>query len=151
MSYLIGISAAVGIALLGAAGRFDRDRSFYPTVLAVVASYYVLFAAMGGSVSAVWTEAGVMSVFLAIAVWGSRRNLWIVVVGLAAHGVFDSFHAAVAADASAPKWWPAFCLAFDVTAAAYFACLLTFGRVDARSSVPSSPTPTSGAQMTEPP
>lgn len=139
MSYLIGIAAAVGVALLGAAGRFDRDRSFYPTLLAVIASYYVLFAAMGGSVSAVWTEAGVMAVFVAIAVWGSRRNLWIVVVGLAAHGVFDSFHVAVAADASAPLWWPAFCAAFDVTAAAYFACLLRFGRVDARSAVAGSP------------
>jgi hypothetical protein len=99
----------------------------------VIASYYVLFAAMGGSVSALVAEAGTMAVFVAISIWGVRRNLWIVVVGLAAHGVFDSFHAALAVDASAPAWWPTFCLAFDITAAAYVACLLTFGRINSRS------------------
>jgi len=133
VSYLIGISTAVGVALLGAAGRFDRERGFYPTILMVVASYYLLFAAMGGGESTLWAEAGIMAVFVAIAISSMRRNLWIAVAGLAAHGVFDSFHAALPVDASAPAWWPTFCLAFDVTAAVYFACLLTFGRISPRA------------------
>lgn len=127
MSYLIGVAAAVGVALLGAAGGFHRDRGFSPLLLMVVASYYVLFAAIGASVSALATEIIVMAVFVAIAIWGARRNLWIAVAGLAAHGVFDSFHGALAADTGAPAWWPAFCLAFDVTAATYFAFLLASG------------------------
>jgi hypothetical protein len=35
---------------------FDRDRALYPTVLIVIASYYVLFAAMSGSVQTVLLE-----------------------------------------------------------------------------------------------
>ena len=33
--------------------EFDRDRALYPTVVIVIASYYVLFAAMSGSVHTV--------------------------------------------------------------------------------------------------
>ena len=34
----------------------DRDRSFYPTVLIVVGSYYSLFAVMGASAGTLWAE-----------------------------------------------------------------------------------------------
>jgi hypothetical protein len=135
MSYLIGISGALGVALIGTVGRFDRDRGFYPTLLMVIASYYLLFAAIGGSVSALWTEAGILAVFVVIAMWCIRSSLWIVVAGLTAHGVFDWFHAALPVDAGAPNWWPTFCLAFDITAAAYVACLITSGRIPSRSPV----------------
>jgi hypothetical protein len=128
VSYLIGVLLAIVVVLLGAAGGFDRDRSFYPTLLMAIASYYVLFAAIAGSTNAIATEAVVMAVFVALAISSVRRNLWFAVVGLAAHGVFDSFHAVLAPSTGAPTWWPAFCLAFDVTAAAYVAWLLAFGR-----------------------
>lgn len=124
MSYLIGIGVAVLVALLGRACGFDRERSFYPTVLIVVGSYYVLFAAIGGTASELWVEAAVMAAFVLIAVLGFRRNPWLVVAGLAAHGVFDHFHSSLVAITSAPAAWPAFCLAFDVSAAAYVAALL---------------------------
>ena len=47
--------------------RFDRDRAFYPTVTIIVASYYVLFAAIGGSLPVVLFEAAFMLVFVSAA------------------------------------------------------------------------------------
>ena len=49
MGYIVGIVLAFLVSFLARLARFDRDRAFYPTVLAVVASYYVLFAVIGGS------------------------------------------------------------------------------------------------------
>ena len=47
MEYLIGVALALALTGVFAAMGFDRDRSFYPVVLIVVATYYVLFAVMG--------------------------------------------------------------------------------------------------------
>ena len=45
MPFVIGIVLALGVAALARFAGLDRDRAFYPTVLIVVASYSVLFAA----------------------------------------------------------------------------------------------------------
>jgi hypothetical protein len=39
---VIGLLLAVGIAALARFTRFDEDRSFYSTILIIIASYYVL-------------------------------------------------------------------------------------------------------------
>jgi hypothetical protein len=49
MEYLIGLILSLVVAGFAIIVGFDRDRSFYPTVLIVIASYYVLFAVMGAS------------------------------------------------------------------------------------------------------
>jgi hypothetical protein len=85
--------------------------------------YYILFAVMGGSVRALILESIVMSAFVCVAVLGFRLNLWLVVGALAAHGVFDFFHGQFVINPGVPEWWPAFCLAFDVGAAAFLAWL----------------------------
>ena len=48
MEYLIGIFLALGISIGATAIGFDRERSFYPTVLMVIALLYALFAIMAG-------------------------------------------------------------------------------------------------------
>ena len=101
----------------------DRDRAFYPTVLIVIASYYVLFAAMSGSLSAVLLESIVMTGFSVAAVAGFRSSARIVIAGLAAHGVFDALHGHILENSGVPHWWPAFCLAFDLGAAGGLAWL----------------------------
>jgi hypothetical protein len=53
MPYLIGIVLSVGVAVFARCVGFDRDRVFDPVVMTVIASYYVLFAAMTGSVRTV--------------------------------------------------------------------------------------------------
>lgn len=72
MPYVVGIVLSVGVAALGRYAGFDRDRAFYPTVLIVVASYYVLFAAMNDSLETVLLESAVMAVFVIAAVVGFK-------------------------------------------------------------------------------
>lgn len=131
MASIVGAMLAVAVGLLATRVGLDRDRAFYPVVTIVVASYYALFAVMGASVQALVVEVLVGLVFLAGAVWGFKRTLWIVVFALAAHGVFDLGHGVVIANPGVPSWWPPFCLMYDVTAAAYLAWRLGRGRVRA--------------------
>ena len=121
MPFLIGIVLSLGVAVFAKWVGLDRDRAFYPTVLIVIASYYVLFAAMGGSLHAVLVESIVMTGFVIAAVLGFKSSAWIVVVALAGHGVFDAVHGTVIENPGVPPWWPAFCSAFDVGAAAFLA------------------------------
>ena len=125
MAYLIGIVLALAVSAYATALELDRDRAFYPTLLMVIAAYYVLFAAMGGSGRVMIVESLIMLVFVVAASVGFRRSLWLVVAGLAAHGVMDSFHAHLVANAGVPAWWPAFCMAYDLVAAGYLAWRLT--------------------------
>ena len=107
MPYVIGIVLSAGVAVFARYVGFDRDRAFYPTVMIVIAAYYVLFAAMSGSVQTVVIESVVMTLFAAAAVAGFKSSAWIVVVALAGHGVFDAVHGYVIENAGVPAWWPA--------------------------------------------
>jgi len=60
MPFVVGVVLSVGVAVFARAVGLDRDRAFYPTVLIVIASYYVLFAVMSGSVQTVLVESIVM-------------------------------------------------------------------------------------------
>ena len=124
LPYVAGLVLSLGVALFARVVGFDRDRAFYPTVLIVIASYYVLFAVMSGSRETVLLEAIVMALFAFAAVAGFKGSAWIVVAALAGHGVLDAFHGHVIANAGVPAWWPAWCLAYDVGAAAALAWFL---------------------------
>jgi len=128
---LIGVVAALAVGLLGTTTRMDRDRAFYPVATIVIASYYLLFALLGHSTRALVLDAAIGAAFLIAAVAGFRQSLWIVVVALAGHGLLDLTHAALLDNPGVPAGWPAWCLAYDVTAAAYLAWLLRSGRVRA--------------------
>ena len=125
MAYLIGAVLALVVGGgLGTVVGLDRDRAFYPTVMVVIALYYVLFAVMGGSSHALLIEAGIALGFLALSLVGFKYSLWLVAAALAAHAIFDLFHGQVIANPGVPTWWPAFCLAYDGVAAGYLAFLL---------------------------
>ena len=47
MEYLIGVVLAAVVCAFAMLTGFDRDRVFYPTLLIVIATYYILFAVMG--------------------------------------------------------------------------------------------------------
>jgi hypothetical protein len=134
MPYVVGIVLSLGVALFARYVGFDRDRAFYPAIMIVIASYYVLFAVMSGSVQTVLIESVVMTLFVAAAVAGFKSSTWIVVVALAGHGVFDAVHGRVIENAGMPAWWPAWCLAYDLGAAAALGWLLRRGLItnDAR-------------------
>ena len=128
LPYVVGIVLAVVVALFARWVGFDGDRAFYPTVLIVVASYYVLFAVMVGSLQTVVLELALMAVFVIAAVAGFKGSAWIIVAGLAGHGLHDAVHGHIVANAGVPAWWPAWCLAYDAGAAGALAWLLRSGR-----------------------
>jgi len=127
---VVGIALSIAVASFARLVGFDRDRAFYPTVLIVIASYYVLFAAMISSIETVLLESIVMTLFVIAAVAGFKRSPWIIVGALAAHGVQDAVHGHIVANAGVPAWWPAWCLAYDVGAAGALAWLLIRAKGD---------------------
>ncbi|MBP1150295.1 MULTISPECIES: hypothetical protein [unclassified Methylocaldum] len=137
MAFLIGAVLAIVIGLSATLFGLDRDRAFYPTVMIVIASYYVLFAVVGGSMNALIIELIVAAVFLGASIAGFKYTLWLIVAALLAHGIFDFVHGRFIANPGVPAWWPAFCLTYDVAAAAYLGWLLTRKRVRA-DAIPGS-------------
>jgi hypothetical protein len=83
---------------------------------------------MAGTTGALLAEAIPALLFVTAAALGFRKTPWLVVAGLALHGVFDFFHHAVIANPGVPSWWPGWCLAYDVVAAAYLAALILIRR-----------------------
>ncbi len=129
MEYAIGIVAATAVGLFGTLIGFDKERGFYPVVLIVIAILYLLFAVMANSTGSLVAETIPALMFVTMAVLGFRKNApWLVVAGLALHGVFDFFHHAVIVNPGVPNWWPGWCLAYDVVAAAYLAALILIRR-----------------------
>lgn len=124
MEYLIGVALAGVVCAFAMLAGFDRDRVFYPTLLSVIATYYILFAVMGKSTPALTIESVVAGIFLMVAVVGFKKNLWLVVGALAGHGVFDFFHHLIIQNPGVPAWWPGFCLSFDILAGGFLAVLL---------------------------
>jgi len=133
MEYLVGAGLALAVSALATCVGFDRDRAFYPTLMIVIASYYALFAVMGGSVQALAMESVVIAVFFLVSILGFKRNLWFVAGALFAHGIFDFFHGHLILNPGVPVWWPMFCLTYDITAAAYLAWLLNRSRKTANA------------------
>jgi hypothetical protein len=138
MAYLVGVILALTVSLFARLVGLDRDRAFYPTLMIVIASYYGLFAIMGGSIRALTIEAVVMIGFMLISILGFKLNLWILVGALVAHGAFDFVHGYLISNPGVPAWWPMFCLTYDIAAAGYLAWLLKSSKVSDAAVVRSS-------------
>lgn len=124
MEYLIGAGLSLAIAIAAMLLGFDRERVYYPVMLIVIASYYILFACMGGAGATVVLECLAATGFLLAAAFGFSKNLWWVVAALLGHGVFDFVHHGFIENPGVPTWWPGFCLAFDAIAGICLAAIL---------------------------
>jgi hypothetical protein len=122
---LTGVGLALVVCAFAMVVAFDRDRVFYPRVLIVNATYYILVAFMESSMPALAIESEVAVAFIVLAVAAFKKNLWLVVAALAGHAGFDFFHRRFIQNPSVPPLWPAFCLSFDILAAVFVAMLLT--------------------------
>jgi hypothetical protein len=117
MEFLVGLIAAVAVVGFGYTTRQARSLPFYCAVLVVIALLYVLFAVMAGAPRTILIESAVAAAFVAVAVAGARSphtGGLLVAGGLAAHGVYDLLHPAVAANPVVPGWWPLVCGVVDV-------------------------------------
>lgn len=129
MEYVVGMVLALAVGLLARIVGLDRDRAFYPTVLIVITTYYALFAVLGGSPQALRVELLVIAAFLGASIAGFKRSLWLVAAAFATHGMFDLVHGRLIANPGVPMWWPNFCMAYDLVAAAWLALLIRADRV----------------------
>lgn len=126
MEFLVGVTLALAVSLGGTAAGLDRERAFYTAVALAIGTYYLLFAVMGGTTQALLQEIAAYAVLASVAVLGFRKNLWLVVLALAGHGVFDLVHARLILNDGVPDYWPMFCMSYDVAAALYLAWLLYY-------------------------
>jgi hypothetical protein len=124
MEYMIGLLLAIAVIGTVSLAGLERGQNFYPVMLIVVASYYVLFAAMHGSGGAMLIEMVMAAVFVLIAVIGFRTSLWFVAAALMGHGLFDAVHHLIVHNAGVPGWWPGFCMTFDLVAGGVLAVRL---------------------------
>ncbi|MFN0305932.1 MAG: hypothetical protein ACKVQU_36895 [Burkholderiales bacterium] len=128
MEYTIGFALALATVGMAIGTGLGRERSFYATVMIVIASCYVLFAVMGGSSHAIVLESLIAVGFSIVAIIGFRMNLWLVVAAMVGHGLFDVVHHRFIENPGVPQWWSGFCLAFDIAAGVFLAFLLVTRR-----------------------
>ena len=121
MEYVIGAGLALFVTVFATLTGFDRDKALYPSMAILVASYYVLFAVLGGSRDALLVESAFLVAYLLAALAAFRWSLWVAAIALVSHGVIDFFHGGLVANPGVPPWWPGFCLSFDVVAGVYLA------------------------------
>lgn len=111
---VVGALLAIGIAVLAKFARFDQARSFYSTVLIIIASYYVLFAVLSGSGHTLVWKLVIAVVFSTVAIVGALFLPTLVGTGIIAHGLFDLVHDVFIENSGVPTWWPSFCASIDV-------------------------------------
>jgi uncharacterized membrane protein HdeD (DUF308 family) len=109
---LVGAAIACVVITVAHMTGFEKDRSFYPTVLIVIASYYVLFALISGE--AIIKESLVALLFFIVAIVGYYRCFTIIGIALIVHGLFDLVHSATIHNSGVPDWWPLFCFGVDI-------------------------------------
>ena len=98
----------------------------YALGLALIASVYVGLAVADGRPSVIVVESGVALVFVIVAAAGVTGTAWLLVLGLAAHGVKDAWQQR-RQYVSGTRWWPPFCAAVDWVAASIIAVEIMVG------------------------
>ena len=122
---LIGIFSCVIMILVARQLGPKREMRIYAVGLVVAALIYVGFAIAGdATLSWLVLESGGLVLFTLIALYGLRVSAWALVQGWAAHAVWDVLLHQVMEVGFVPKWYPGFCLGFDLLLAAYIALRL---------------------------
>jgi hypothetical protein len=97
-----------------------------PTVhafgLTLVAAVYIGFAVADGRPRVIAVEVAVASVFVVVAAGAVTGPAWVIVGGLAGHGLKDLWQHRTGFVAGT-RWWPSFCAVVDLVAAAAIALM----------------------------
>ena len=98
----------------------------YALGLVVIASVYIGFAVADGRPIVLTVEIGIAALFVIIAAAAVTGPEWLLVVGLAGHGLKDLWQHRSRFVANT-RWWPPFCAAVDFVAAAIIAFEIAVG------------------------
>jgi len=98
----------------------------YALSLVGIAFIYIGFAVADGRPSVIAVECGVVGLFVVIAAAGITGSAWLLVIGLAGHGLKDWWQHRSHFVANT-RWWPPFCAAVDFVVAALIAVEIAAG------------------------
>jgi len=98
----------------------------YALGLALIASIYIGFSVADGRWKVIAVETCVAAAFVLIAAVGVTGSVWLLVAGLAGHGLKDAWQYR-AQFVNNTRWWPPFCAAVDWVAALILAILIIAG------------------------
>ncbi len=98
----------------------------YALGLALIAAIYIGFAVADGRRHVLAVEVAVASVFVVLAAAAVTGSLWLIVAGLAGHGLKDLWQHRTQF-VTGTRWWPPFCAAVDFAAAALLAVAILSG------------------------
>jgi hypothetical protein len=92
------------------------DATVYALGLILIAAVYIGFSVADGRSRIVVVETAVATVFVVIAAAAVTGSAWLIVAGLAGHGLKDLWqqHSRFVANT---RWWPPFCATVDFVAA----------------------------------
>ncbi len=95
----------------------------YALGLAVIAAIYIGFAVADGRGTVIAVETAVAGVFVVVAAAAVTGSAWLLVAGLAGHGLKDLWQHRTGFVANT-RWWPPFCATVDFVAAGLIAAMI---------------------------
>ena len=98
----------------------------YALGLVLIASVYIGFAVADGRWLVIAVETNVAAIFVLVAAAAITDSPWLLVVGLAGHGLKDLWQHRSHFVANT-RWWPPFCLVVDAVAATIIAVEIVAG------------------------
>ncbi len=98
----------------------------YALSLTVIAAVYVGFAVADGRPAVIAVKSSVAAVFVVLAAAAVTGPAWLLVLGFTGHGLKDLWQERRQYVANT-RWWPPFCLVFDLVAAAILVFLIAVG------------------------
>lgn len=98
----------------------------YALGLVLIAAVYIGFAVADGRWRVIAVESGVVGMFVVIAAVAVTGSPWLLVAGLAGHGLKDLWQHRSQFVANT-RWWPPFCLVVDWTVAPIIAVEILAG------------------------
>ena len=114
-----GLQAASPLALF-----WLQDATVYALGLVLIAPIYIGLAVADGRARVIAVETVVATVFVVIAAAAVTGPEWLLVAGLAGHGVKDLWQHRTGFVAGT-RWWPPFCATVDFVAAGLIAIAVT--------------------------
>jgi hypothetical protein len=124
--FIWGLLVGVAQAATPIAFWWLNTATVYALGIAVIASVYIGFAVADGRLKVLVVETGVASGFLIIAAAAITGTPWLLVVGLAGHGLKDLWQHRRQFVANT-RWWPPFCFVVDWAVAAIIAVEIAAG------------------------
>jgi hypothetical protein len=121
------VAWGVAVGVLQAASPFAfawlDPATVFALEIALIAAVYLGFAVADGRRHVLAVETAVASAFVVVAAAAVTGPGWLVVAGLAAHGLKDLWQHRTGFVAGT-RWWPPFCATVDVVAATVIAVAL---------------------------